>query len=211
MTYIQRVASTLAPLSIEQDDMATMLREWHYTGNTYDLGEPLEDCELCGHPDIRYQFEIANRHTGHELLIGSECITRFDIPAVDEEGRLLDSAATREKVHRDRRKLITDAQKKRVIRALLQLAAADAQFEINSFIDYYQNRGAFTPNQLALLVWRFGKHKISYHKSDLKMAIKRNREKDQLRDMEDWKIKQIWECMSPTQKSWYAEHVNPSE
>ena len=65
MTYIQRVASTLAPLSIEQDDMATMLREWHYTGNTYDLGEPLEDCELCGHPDIRYQFEIANRHTGH--------------------------------------------------------------------------------------------------------------------------------------------------
>ena len=41
------------------------------------------------------------------------------------------------------------------------------------------------------------------------MAIKRNREKDQLRDMEDWKIKQIWECMSPTQKSWYAQARQP--
>ncbi|MDI6449221.1 hypothetical protein [Anaerobaca lacustris] len=207
--WTERVRSALQPLSVEKHAVGRMLREWYYTGSTYDLEEPVEDCELCGHQGIRYQFEIENSHTGHSLLVGSECITKFDITAVDEAGELLDADETRHRVRKDRRKLITDARRRRVINALVQLAHADTEFEIESFIDYFQDRDAYTPNQLSLLVWRLKKHRIKYRESDLKMIIRRDREKNQLRSMADWKVRQIWPCMSASQKAWYIDNVGP--
>jgi hypothetical protein len=35
----------------------------------------------------------------------------------------------------------------------------------------------------------------------------RNREKEQLLGMEDWKIKRIWPCLSSSQKRFYEEKV----
>ena len=57
----------------------------------------------------------------------------------------LDAAGTRKKVSRDRRTLVDEARKKRVITALVALAQADPEFEILAFIDYLQDRGAFHP------------------------------------------------------------------
>jgi hypothetical protein len=209
--WIERVKESIAPLSFEADDVRKMLKEWYYTGNCNDLGGPCETCKLCGHPDIRYQFEIRNRDTSQELLIGSECITRFDISAVDESGELLDTDATTAKVQKDRRKLITDAQRRRVINTLVQLAAAESEagseFAINNFIGYYQDRDAFTPKQLSFLVWRLGFHNIEYRKTDFKMIIRRKREKDQLKELERWKVQKMWPCMSDTQQQWYTENV----
>jgi hypothetical protein len=152
-TWLERVKKSIFPLSVEKRNIRKALAEWHYTGDTYDLEYPCEDCELCGHRDIRYQFTIRNRHTRSELLIGSECITRFDIRAVDESGNILEQEDTKKAVSRDRRKLITDAKQKRMIEALIQLAKKDEKFDISSFIDYFRDRGAFTPNQLSLLLF----------------------------------------------------------
>src|ERR1043165_5380424 len=114
MSWASRVSENLLPLSKERDDLALALHEWRYAGNFNDLEAPEADCELCDHPEIRYQFEICNVHTGHTLLVGSECIHRFGIAATDEEGRTLDETETRKKVEKDRRKLIEDARKRRV-------------------------------------------------------------------------------------------------
>jgi hypothetical protein len=51
----------------------------------------------------------------------------------------------------DKRKLIADAKTHSVINSLVVLAARDKEFDINSFIAYYRERGAFTP-KLALLM-----------------------------------------------------------
>lgn len=88
MSWAERAAANLLPLSKEKSDLANALREWRYTGDFHDLEAPIENCQLCDHPDIRYQFEIRNLLTGNTLLIGSECINRFGIAATDEEGRL---------------------------------------------------------------------------------------------------------------------------
>jgi len=108
--WAESVKKNLLPLSKEKTDLKKALGEWFYTGDTYDLSYPDEDCELCDHQGIRFQFEIKNEHTGKVLLIGSECILRFSIPAVDNEGNVLDQISTTKKVHRDRRKLISDAR-----------------------------------------------------------------------------------------------------
>ncbi|MFD0388811.1 hypothetical protein ACFQ4K_14990 [Tistrella bauzanensis] len=111
MSWAQRAARNLLPLSREQSDLAVALREWRYEGGFHDLEAPNEDCELCDHPDIRYQFEIRNRFTDTRLQIGSECINRFGISATSDDGEDLDAAGTRKKVSRDRRALIEEARK----------------------------------------------------------------------------------------------------
>lgn len=204
MSWSSRAATNLLPLSREQSVLADALREWRYTGNYTDLEVPSENCELCDHPDIRYQFEIQNLHTGNTLLIGSECIHRFGIAASDEEGRALDATATRKKVERDRRHLVDEARKKRVVSALVSLAHIDTQFDILTFVDYLHRRGAFTPKQLALLFWRLDKHCIACVQSDFKITIRRNREKEQLRALKDWQLERLLPCLSESQLSFLA-------
>lgn len=201
MSWASRAATNLLPLSCEQHDLKAALTEWRYTGDFHDLETPSANCQLCDHPDIRYQFEIQNLHTGEGLLIGSECITRFGIAATDEEGDALDAADTKRKVARDRRHLVDDAKKRGVVTALITLGQADPEFEIVSFINYLQERGAFTPKQLATLMWRLKKFRVPHKPADFKLTIKRNREKAQLRELKDWQLRNIEPCLSPSQKA----------
>jgi len=211
MSWAQRAARNLLPLSREQSDLAVALREWRYEGGFNDLEAPEENCELCDHPDIRYQFEIRNRFTGSRLQIGSECINRFGISATGEDGEDLDAAGTRKKVSRDRRTLLEAARKKRVITALVSLSQADDQFTILSFIDYLQDRGAFTPKQLSILLWRFEKHRVPFDVRDFKLTIRRDREKVQLMAMADWQIERLLPAMSASQRQFVAEARNQFE
>jgi hypothetical protein len=204
MTWASRVAKNLLPLSRKGADLAVALKEWRYTGNFYDLEEPSEDCELCDHPDIRYQFEIANIHTSHALLVGSECINRFDITALDEEGRELDVEASKRRLGRDRARLVDNARKRRIAAALVALGGKDSDFKIESFIDYLQSRGAFTPKQLALVFWRLDHHQIPYRANDYKLTIRRNREKAQLIELPDWQLQRLWPALTPSQRQFYA-------
>lgn len=204
MSWAERAAANLLPLGKEKSNLAVALREWRYTGNFNDLEAPVEICELCNHPDIRYQFEIRNLVTGKSLLVGSECINRFGIAATNEEGRTLSGEESRKKVSRDRRSLIDEARKRRVISALVALAHLDSGFNILSFIDYLQSRGAFTPKQLLAILWRLSKFGIANNPKDFKLTIKRSREKDQLRDMKDWERQRIEPCLTTAQRKFLA-------
>lgn len=202
--WLERVKRNLFPLSENQQDIHAALKEWAYFGDMNDLGEPLDDCELCDHPDIRYQFEIVNRINSNILLIGSECITRFGgIGVVDTDGSVLEGDDAQRKVRSDKRKLIVDAQTKGVLNALIELKSKDADFEIQSFIEYYQENGAFTPNQLFTLLWRLEKAGISFKRNHLKMKMRRDREKEQIIFMannERWRLQKLLPCLSHSQK-----------
>lgn len=205
MSWAARAAKNLLPLGRERSDLAKALKEWRYEGGFHDLETPDADCELCDHPDIRYQFEIKNLHTDARLQIGSECINRFGISATGDDGEDLDAAGTRKKVSRDRRTLVEEARKRRVITALVALSQADPEFNILSFIDYLQDRGAFTPKQLATLMWRLKTMSVSYDLRDFKLTIRRSREKAQLLEMADWQIGRLLPAMSPAQRNFLIE------
>lgn len=208
MNWAIRSAANLLPLSIERAALVVALREWLYTGDMYDLGSPVETCELCEHPEIRYQFKIINRHNGNEMLVGSECINKFGIFATDELGNILNREESRRRVNRDRRFLVDEARKRRLINTLVALSVVEESFDINSFIGYVQDRDAFTPSQLVLLFWRLDQHRIEYSPRDFKLVIRRDREKRQLHQMEDWKIRKLWESMSTSQRTWVQQHTD---
>lgn len=207
MSWKENSVKNLLPLSLEQASFSVALREWLYTGDTYDLEVPEELCELCEHPEIRYQFKIINRNNGNELLVGSECINKFGIIASDELGNLLNSEASRRRVNRDRRQLISEARSRRQIATLVELSKLEQDFDINSFIGYVQDRKAFTASQLSLLFWRLSEHNILYNPRDFKIVMRRDREKAQLVSMQDFKLRKLWPAMSPTQRQWIEKHT----
>ena len=208
MTWAARCAETLFPLSVERTNLSIALREWLYVGNMFDHGQPIETCKLCGHTNIRYHFEIVNAHNDNDLLVGSECINRFGIAATDDAGNVLDATTSRRRVNRDKRYLVTEASKRRQIASLIQLASVEKEFDILSFIDYLQDRGAFTPSQLFTLFWKLKSHNVTYIPGDFKLTIMRNREKAQLKSMPNWQIQQLWPSLSSTQRTWVKRNTS---
>jgi hypothetical protein len=208
MNWPKRVANNILPLSNEQSNIAKAFTEWSYNGKTRDLGEPIADCQLCDHPNIRYQFTIENSDTENKLEVGSACITKFDIRAVNSlGGGRLSSEATKRIVSRDLSKMVNDAKKSGVIWALSELALAVTTRELDSFNEQLQKRGAFTPLQLVFLIELLITHKIPYQPSDFKMIIRRNVEKMELKQMNHRTVMPVWDCMSSTQRRfWHRNH-----
>jgi hypothetical protein len=89
------------------------------------------------------------------------------------------------------------------------LIYADNDFDIQSFVDYLQRRGAFTPNQLATVLWRLSKFRIPHNPKDFKLTIKRNREKVQLKGLKDWQIAKIKPALTASQRE-FLERRNSS-
>src|SRR3546814_6395870 len=132
-SWAERAATTLLPLS-RGATLATALKEWTYTGRFFDLEAADGTCELCGQQELRYHFEIENDETAGSLLVGSECIKRFEIAGIDEQGQRLDARDTGRLVDRHRRGLVEDARKQRVMTALLKLGRKAPAFDAQNFI-----------------------------------------------------------------------------
>lgn len=210
MSHLDNVKSNIFPLSVEQSNIRVALREWHYTGDMTDLGEPSEDCELCDHQNIRYQFEIRNHQTKNSLLIGSECINKFpEISVFDPtSGKKLEGNNAKKLVNADRRKMIAKAAFRRVVQALLELHQNDTEFNIESFIGDYKEKGTFTPNQLKTLIWRFEKSEIAAPLQHFKVSMRRDTHKSQLLQMQSWQLQKIMPSLSSHQKHWIRERRN---
>ncbi|HDR6635703.1 TPA: hypothetical protein QCV53_003996 [Bacillus cereus] len=205
MNWIENAKKNIFPLSNEKYNLKKALGEWVYEGNMFDVEIADEICHLCDHSNIRYQFEIVNKQNGNLLLIGSECIKKFNIVVVNDEGTKLSSEDAEKKVNKDRNKLVTEAKEKSVLNTLVKLASVDNEFIIENFIEYFKERKAFTPKQLSLLIWRLKKADIDFNKSHFKLTIKKKREQENLLQLEDWKLKSIWECLSSSQKKFVME------
>lgn len=208
VSWPANVAKNIFPLSREKEDLIKALAEWIYTDRCYDLESAEEICQLCDHENIRYQFEIQNKQTGEILLIGSECIKRFDIKAIDSGGRVLSQDETNRKVNKARGKLIADAKKKKLINTLLLLASVENTVNINSFIDDYNIRGAFTPRQLLYLLDLLSRYKIPADRSCFKMALKKGYWRNQLHEMSPHDLIRLWPCLSAAQRKYFNEHLN---
>ncbi len=76
---------------------------------------------------------------------------------------------------------------------------------LKTLLSILKKEKAFTPKQLSLLIWRLKKADIDFNKSHFKLTIKKKREQENLLQLEDWKLKSIWECLSSSQKKFVME------
>jgi hypothetical protein len=210
MQWLENAKKNLLPLSKEKQRLKYALKEWDYRGKWEDYESCEATCQLCEQEELRYHFEITNKYTRKRLLVGSKCITRFGgVNVYDENGQLItDPAEAEKRVKRDVQKIVSAAKQRSVMDSLNTLAKKDnhPEIDIKDLIYYYRERGAFTPNQLAMLIWRFEITKVAYHREYFKMIATRKREKWQLLKMPDWKLQKLVACLTPSQKRFLSEH-----
>ncbi|MBV9540171.1 MAG: hypothetical protein JO167_02800 [Alphaproteobacteria bacterium] len=116
------------------------------------------------------------------------------------DGEVLGAKDSVRKLSHDRREAIARSEARRIVATLIALAGSDEDFKIDSFIDYFQERGSFTPKQLGLLLWRLEKHRIPHLGCKFKIALRRHREQAQLKGMADWQITKLWPYLSLAQR-----------
>lgn len=78
----EKVRTNLVPLS-KAKSTKEAISEWFYTGEHKRHDDATEICHLCGQHGLKYHFEIENKHTANALMVGSECIKRFEIQGAD--------------------------------------------------------------------------------------------------------------------------------
>ena len=203
--WLENSRKNLISFSEEKSDFNIALDEWEYWGFMTDLGVSIGKCDLCDFPKIRYKYQIVNKVNQNEMYVGSECINKFSIAVFDDCGTKLNSDEARKKLVDDKRKYIENANLHHVLNTLVLLKHEEKDFEIDDFIDYYNDRGAFTPNQLKVIVWRLNKYNIKHNPKSFKMIMRRNREKEQLDKMEDWQVKKIEPYLSARQRKRVSE------
>src|SRR3546814_6577328 len=70
-----------------------------------------------------------------------------------------------------------------VMTALLKLGQEVDDFDAWDFIDFVDDKGAFTPNQVAMIFWRMGSAGVNYRPADWKVRMRRDSDWRQLRTM----------------------------
>lgn len=193
--YLQRVAENILPLSKSQK-LKKALREWHFTESIHDHGTPKEDCELCDQEKLRYHFEIENEETKKRIWVGSSCILKFKVRVLDDEGNELDEKGAKRKLNTLRNKMKYDY----CISALEELAAAESNSILSNALEYYHKNRYLTPRYAFVVFWRLQENDIDHSSSFFKVALKTNKQKDDLKEMETFKVHRFWGALTSDQK-----------
>ena len=205
-TYPQRVRDSILPRSLA-DTLPEAFIEWQYCGGYHDNESADEVCELCGHEDLRYQFEIENRWTKKRLWVGSQCILQFNV-AVYEDARLLSSIEAKKKLE----SLVQLMRLQSCLRALEALADAEGDEILVNALAYYAKNKKLTPKQAFVVFWRLGKHRIDHTPSFFRVSLKRKRHRADLREMSTGRVHLFWRALTSTQRRMAMElgHQPPS-
>jgi len=193
-TYPQRVAENILPLSIA-GTLPDAFCEWYFTDNVEDHEIANEDCELCDQEQLRYHFEIRNRHTAKSLWVGSSCILKFQVQ-VFNNGELLDAEGSKKKLNDLKNKMRLDS----CINALRKLVATESNDILKHALDYYLKNKVLTPKFSYVVFWRLSTHKIDHSPSFFKVSLKKAQHKADLENMPSDRVRIIWPALSSSQR-----------
>lgn len=192
--YLQRVAENILPLSLAET-LSDAFKEWYFTENIEDHEIAEEDCELCNQEQLRYHFEIKNRHTNHNLWVGSSCILKFQVQVFDN-GALLDAKSSAKKLDELKKKMRFES----CMKALRILANSENNGILSSALDFYLKNKCLTPKFAFVVFWRLSKNNIDHSPSFFKVSLKKDKYKTDLAQMPLDRVHIIWPALSSSQR-----------
>lgn len=203
-TYPQRVADNILPLSIA-GSLPEAFKEWYFTDRIEDHIRAEEDCELCDHEKLRYHFEIENRNTQKRLWVGSSCILKFQLQVLDDNGMELDKKGAEKKLNDLQNKMRHES----CINALKKLAKTESNEILSNALNYYLKNKYLTPKFAFVVFWRLQKNNIDHSPSFIKVTLNRSKYRDDLKEMDTFKVHKFWKALSSGQKK-IAERLGHS-
>jgi len=177
------------------ESLPEAFEEWTFTDEIEDHEEPIETCQLCEQEQLRYHFKTRNALTTKVLWVGSQCILRFGL-SVFEDALKLSEKQAKKKLER----LTQQMRLESCIKALERLAEAEENDILNSALAYYDENKYLTPKQAFVFLWRLRENNIHHSPSFFKISLKRERYRDDLRDMKTSRVHVIWPALSSTQR-----------
>lgn len=206
-SFPQRVKDNILPLS-RANSLPRAFEEWRFTEYTQDHEQPIEVCGLCDKTELRYHFQIENRHTGAELMVGSHCILRFNVP-VYEGTQLLDAAESRKKLNRLVKKMHEDA----CIAALEKMLEREDNSILRGALSYFKQHKYLTPKYSFIVLWRLASNGVDFNPSFFKVRLNSDHFKNDLKKMSQHKIDTIWPALSDAQRKLAVRlgHQKPSK
>jgi len=194
-SYPQRVSENILPLSVA-NTLPEAFKEWHFTEETIDYEDTVEDCQLCDHEQLRYHFKIENEYTNKELWVGSQCILKFQVRVYDDSGRTLDNKGAKRKLNKLLEKMRIDS----CIKALNAVASKTGNDILVSALEYYRRNKYLTPKFAFVVFWQLRKHNIDHSPSFFKISLRKQSHKDALEEMPTDRVHFFWKALTPAQR-----------
>jgi hypothetical protein len=196
-TWIVRGQANLLAASKAQDPVRAK-REWRITYAFEDLGAAAGACELCGHADIRYKFEIENCRTGRHLWVGSECIKKF-VPIFEAGVEVTDEADKARVVNRIATAEMTKGRKERGLALISRLADYDSRFRDESWRENWSL--GCSAKQLQLIAVAAKRASLPFNAADFRINTRRGRVLEQLYQLQDWQYRQLRPALTQSRRN----------
>jgi len=193
-SFPQRVRDNILPLS-RSNRLPDAFEEWRFTEHTLDHEEPIEVCGLCDKTELRYHFEIENRFTGEELMVGSHCILRFNVPVYDGD-QLLDASNSRKKLNQLMRKMHEEA----CISALEKMLEREDNSILRGALSYFKEHRYLTPKYAFVVLWRLAENGVHFNPRFFNIRLNTDHFKSDFECMSQHKINTIWPALSDSQR-----------
>lgn len=200
MNYPERVKEKILPLSVS-DDLSIAFKEWQFTDEIYDHEFACKTCELCNQEGIRYHFKINNKSTKNSLWIGSNCILKFDI-AVCEDDVILSKVNAKVKLN----KLTNEMRFTSCVKSLENLIKLEKNDILRNALQFYKKNQYLTPKYAFVVLWKLNSNNIDYCPSFFKISLKKEKLKNDLKEMSINKIHMIWPALKPSQRKTALEY-----
>ncbi len=175
--WITVATQTLLAKSAQANDFNKAKEEWFVTEKVFDSYllqcNELPACELCHHEKIRWQFEIQNKINKNTLLVGSTCITKFDIPASTNNitffhGKIRDSLLLY------RIKIIKDQYiKNHILELLNQTKNNEDNNKIKEIERFWIENECFTPQMAYEFINKCKQNSINIHEIVITITLRK--------------------------------------
>ena len=200
-------------LSEEKTDFKTALTEWKFTGEIVVYEEPIEICNLCEHPNLRYHYEIENVQLRTSLMVGSNCIDKFDITVIGEDGIEITENKEAYLIARAQKKHIKDAFDKLIAtkpmgsmvkRSGVNIGKEYRIIELDEACksDYYLH-GKMDARMLNYLFLRFEQEGVFCEKRFFKIKLNSQEAKDKLLSLDRKQYDRTKVALSVSQRKYY--------
>ena len=158
--------------SIEKSDHLRAAKEWEFTGKVIDHEVTDRTCELCEGDNLRYHFEIKNKGNKNELMVGSTCITKFDITVWDDQGnevfgRRKKTTFLNKEIEKKKRELVLNA-----LRGIWKKSKGGARDEVESLGKIYKEGKALSPGHAIGLIKILQRNDVQIPSSSIKVSLR---------------------------------------
>ncbi|MDU5654014.1 MAG: hypothetical protein E6030_11565 [Staphylococcus epidermidis] len=202
--WYSKARENLLTKSVESQNFKQALSEFKYIG-VEDNQTTDKNCELCDHPNIRYEYLVENQINQNTLIVGSRCIEKFIDNLAEDSLYLHDDSGNyvdKKRVSKDKKNYIINKALEYLREKLGETTSGDFNDNVLSLI---KENKSLTINQLKYLhdtlieIYTDDPKAKGILKGAIKVSLRKKHHKEQWNNLENNKRDFIKEFLTTSE------------